>query len=170
MKKSILLYLLIFSVLTNLFTYMYFTKKNKSETESETVVLNDSLSFYKNDYNNLYNNYLDLYPFTLQGNDKAQDYFENPKTGKYFPYDKLNPFVISKLIEFNDLPEGNPYTGQIKMGEQKFIINKALLLNHRWIIANYSNGELWGDVLLKYFINEDETVTFELMQSWLYSK
>jgi hypothetical protein len=44
------------------------------------------------------------------------------------------------------------------------------LLNHRWIIANYSNGELWGEVLLKYFINEDQTVSFEVMNSYLYSK
>jgi hypothetical protein len=55
------------------------------------------------------------------------------------------------------------------MGEQKFIINKIKILNHRWIIADYSNGSLWGEVLLKYFINEDQTISFEIMNSYLYS-
>jgi len=54
------------------------------------------------------------------------------------------------------------------MGEQKYIINKVKLLNHRWIIANYSNGKLWGEVVLKYFINDDQTVSFEIMNSYLY--
>jgi hypothetical protein len=63
----------------------------------------------------------------------------------------------------------NKYIDQPKMGEQKFIINKIKILNHRWIIADYSNGSLWGEVLLKYFINEDETISFEIMNSYLYS-
>ncbi|MEO0044902.1 MAG: hypothetical protein RL705_93, partial [Bacteroidota bacterium] len=62
----------------------------------------------------------------------------------------------------------NKYIDQVTMGEQKFIINKVKLLNHRWIIANYSNGKLWGEVMLKYFINDDQTVSFEIMNSYLY--
>lgn len=54
------------------------------------------------------------------------------------------------------------------MGDQKFIINKVKLLNHRWIVADYSNGKLWGEVLLKYFIEDDQTVSFEVMNSYLY--
>jgi hypothetical protein len=54
------------------------------------------------------------------------------------------------------------------MGEQKFIITKVKLLNHRWIIANYSNGKLWGEVMLKYFVEEDQTISFEIMNSYLY--
>jgi hypothetical protein len=72
-------------------------------------------------------------------------------------------------LAFNDDPAGNKYIDQPKMGEQKFIINKIKILNHRWIIADYSNGSLWGEVLLKYFINEDETISFEIMNSYLYS-
>jgi hypothetical protein len=60
--------------------------------------------------------------------------------------------VTQALLAFNDAPEGNKYTDQAKIGNQKFIINKVKLLNHRWIIANYSNGQLWGEVLLKYFL------------------
>jgi hypothetical protein len=44
------------------------------------------------------------------------------------------------------------------------------ILNHRWIIADYSDGEIWGEVLLKYFVNEDESISFEVNQSLLYQK
>ena len=56
------------------------------------------------------------------------------------------------------------------MGEQKFIINKVKILNHRWIIADFSDGEYWGEVLIKYFVNEDETISFETFESLLYQK
>ncbi|PTT04360.1 hypothetical protein DBR27_09520, partial [Flavobacterium sp. HMWF030] len=63
-----------------------------------------------------------------------------------------------------------PYTGQDKIDGKKFIINKVKLLNHRWIIADYSNGDLWGEVLLKYFVDNDDNITFEVNQTWLYQK
>jgi hypothetical protein len=44
------------------------------------------------------------------------------------------------------------------------------ILNHRWIIADFSDGEYWGEALIKYFINEDETVSFETFQSLIYQK
>jgi hypothetical protein len=38
------------------------------------------------------------------------------------------------------LIKGNPYVGQ-DQGANKFIINKVKVLNHRWIIADFSDGE-----------------------------
>ena len=70
----------------------------------------------------------------------------------------------------NNNPNGNPYTGQKKLGSNNFVINKIKVINHRWIIADFSDGENYGEVLLKYFINEDETVSFEVIQSLLYQK
>ena len=104
----------------------------------------------------------------MEKNEKAQDYFDNDKVKKSIHFEKLIPYVTEKLMEYNDDPKGNIYTGQDKISEQKFIINKAKVLNHRWIIANYSNGTLWGEVMLKYFINDDQTVSFEIMNSYLY--
>jgi hypothetical protein len=37
--------------------------------------------------------------------------------------------------------QGNPYVGQDKIGENKFIINSKNL-NHRWIIADFSDGDI----------------------------
>jgi hypothetical protein len=59
----------------------------------------------------------------------------------------LIPYV-EKLLDFNSNPKGNPYVGQDKIGENKFIINKVKILNHRWIIADFSDGNIWGEVFL----------------------
>ena len=166
MKKSLFLYLFIIAVLFNVFTYMYYSKAlnfEQSTLQAKTTKYKDSLSSANE-------RLADASYFTLENNQNAQDYFDNPDPDKFIPYEKLIPYVKEKLIEFNDNPKGNPYTGQDQIGVQKFIINKAKILNHRWIIADYNDGEYWGEVLLKYFINEDESVSFEVIQSVLYAK
>ena len=102
--------------------------------------------------------------FSIKSNNNAQDYL--------YPndYTKISIKVSETLIDFNDNPEGNPYTGFDKLGEQKFIINKIKVLNHRWVVADFSDGNLWGDVLIQYFIEEDGLITFKVIQSFLYPK
>jgi hypothetical protein len=108
--------------------------------------------------------------FSLENNDNAQNYFDNSSSKTFIAYEKLIPYVTEKLLDYNDNPEGNPYTGQDKLGAQKFVINKIKILNHRWIIADFNDGEYWGEALIKYFVNEDETISFETFQTVLYQK
>ncbi len=160
MRKSLFLYLFIIAALMNVFTYKYFAVKNATEmqlTTDSNIRLKDSVTLLKNDL-------LDVNVFSLEHNDRAQNYL-NQNDLKLFQ-DK----VKQSLLAYNDDPEGNKYTDQPKMGEQKYIINSIKLLNHRWIIANYSNGQIWGEVLIKYFINEDQTVSFQTMDTYLYPK
>lgn len=166
MKKSLFLYLLILSVLMNVFTYMYYSKRAAFE-ESQFKITNTK---FKDSINSITAKLADAAYFSLENNENAQNYFDNANSKKFIPYEKLIPYVKEKLMDFNENPKGNPYTGQDKIGEQKFIINKIKILNHRWIIADYSDGVYWGEVLIKYFINEDETVSFETFQSLLYQK
>ena len=159
MKKSLFLYLFIIALLMNIFTYKYFTTKTESElnTMSKSVKkVNDSITMLKakvddSDY------------FSLENNDRAQNYLNQNNLPAF--EDK----VKQSLLAFNDDAAGNKYVDQPKMGEQKFIINRIKILNHRWIIADYSNGSLWGEVLIKYFVNEDGTISFETMDSYLYT-
>ncbi|TDD98777.1 hypothetical protein [Flavobacterium cellulosilyticum] len=166
MKKSFLLYLFILVLLLNVFTYMYLSKeldfeqkkfanlekRMKENLEKNTALLADA-------------NY-----FSLAKNENAQNYFNPDNATKTIQVEKLIPFVTEKLLDLNSNPKGNPFVGQDQIGANKFIINKVRILNHRWIIADFSDGEYWGEVLLKYFINEDETVSFETIQSLLYQK
>lgn len=167
MKKSLMLYLFILAILMNVFTYMFYSKEVKFEKErydKTTKKLRDSINLVSNKL-------AESGYFSLEYNENAQNYFDNSATGgRIIQYEKLIPVVTEKLLDLNSNPNGNPYTGQDKIGDKKFIINKVKVLNHRWIIADYSNGELWGEVLLKYFVNKDETIDFELNQTLLYQK
>ncbi|HSN47956.1 MAG TPA: hypothetical protein VLR29_04275 [Flavobacterium sp.] len=166
MKKSLLLYLFILTILLNVFTYMFYSKKadfEQNKYKKTTTKLNDSL-------NSITNKLSDANYFSLEKNEKAQNYFDSENSEKTIPYEKLIPFVTEKLLDFNANSKGNLYVGQDKIGANKFIINKVKILNHRWIIADYSDGEYWGEVLLKYFINEDGSVSFETIQSFIYQK
>ena len=166
MKKSLFLYLFIIAALMNVFTYKYFASKENSEqkpiTESDTQsskALSDSIV-------SLTDKLYDANTFSLENNDRAQNYlYESYKVNDVPAFAEK---VKQALFSYNDSPEGNKYTDQVKMGEQKFIINKVKLLNHRWIIADYSNGQLWGEVLLKYFVEENGSISFEIMNSYLY--
>jgi len=168
MKKSLLLYLFILSVLMNVFTYAYFTRKNAAESGAPTSAA--EMKKIKDSLNVMYNDVIDARYFSLDANQNAQNYIVDNNLDKIIPYDKFQTEVIDQLMAYNDKPDGNPYTGQPKLGDNKFIINKAKLLNHRWIIADYSDGKYWGDVLIKYFINPDKTVSFETMQTFLYTE
>ncbi|MFC6877163.1 hypothetical protein [Flavobacterium myungsuense] len=166
MKKSFFLYLLILAVLMNIFTYMYYSKKATSE-ETRFKVSNAKL---RDSLNTVTSKLNDANYFSLENNENAQNYFDNANAEKFIAYEKLIPFVKEKLMDANENPAGNPYIGMDKIGEQKFIINKVKILNHRWIIADYSDGDYWGEALIKYFINDDETVSFENFQTLLYQK
>jgi hypothetical protein len=166
MKKSLLLYLFILVILMNVFTYMYFSKQltfEQDHSNKTELRLKDSLvSMTKKLDDGSY--------FSLAKNENAQNYFNPDNATKTINIEKLIPVVTEKLMDLNSNPKGNPFIGQDQIGANKFIINKVRILNHRWIIADFSDGEYWGEVLLKYFINEDESVSFETIQSFIYQK
>lgn len=164
MKKSLFLYLFILVLLFNVFTYMYFSKQLAFEKDrfDKMEVKN------KNKLEAINSKLLETNYFTLENNENAQNYFNPDNATKTIQIEKLIPVVTESLLDLNSNPKGNPYTGQDQIGTNKFIINKVKIINHRWIIADYSDGEYWGEVLLKYFINDDETVSFETIQSLLY--
>lgn len=166
MKKSFTLYAFILLVLINVFTYMFLSKEVEFEQnryEKTTKKLKDSLNSITTKLNDA--NY-----FSLEKNENAQNYFDLAIANKTIAYEKLIPVLKEKLMDFNANPKGNPYVGQDQIGTNKFVINKVKVLNHRWIIADYSDGKMWGEVLLKYFVNEDESISFEVMQSLLYAQ
>ena len=160
MKKQLYLYLFILSALINVFTYMYFSKKATSDQtrmEHSSKIKKDSITL-------LTNKLYDANSFSLENNDNAIGYFQN------YDVQKLIPMVQEALMSYNDNHTGNKFVDQPMMGSQKFIITKIKLLNHRWIIADYSNGELWGQVLLKYFVEDEKTVTFQTVDTYLFPK
>ena len=166
MKQSLFLYLTILAVLASIFTYMFLSKQvtfEQTRYEKTTKKLRDSLRLVSLQL-------ADADYFSLKRNENAQNYFDSGSSEKIIQYEKLIPYVTEKLLDFNSNPKGNTYTGQDQIGANKFIINKVRILNHRWIIADFSDGEIWGEVLLKYFVNADDSISFEVNQSLLYQK
>lgn len=166
MKKSLLLYLFILVLLFNVFTYMYYSKELAFQ-QNQYVKIEKK---WKNSQNSNANKLAEANYFSLEKNENAQNYFNPENAAKTIQIEKLIPFVTEKLMDLNANPKGNPYIGQDQIGANKFIINKVKILNHRWIIADFSDGDYWGEALIKYFINEDETVSFETFQSLIYQK
>jgi len=168
MKKSLLLYLFILAVLMNIFTYAYFTRKSAAETKTSGEETGE-VQKLKDSINVLHNNIADADYFSLENDQNAQNYIVNNDLDKIIPYDGYSAAVLEQLMAHNDKPEGNPYTGQVKISDNKFIINKAKVLNHRWIVADFSDGKYWGEALIKYFVNQDKTISFENIESLIYT-
>lgn len=166
MKKSLFLYLFVIAIVFNVFTYMYYSKQldfEKTQGQTYTKKTRDSLLVLTNKLD-------DADYFSLEKNQNAMDYFYDPISGNSVDILKAMPAIKDKLKDFNSAPGGNPYTGFEPLNGKKFIINKVRLLNHRWIIADFNNGEIWGETIIKYFINDDGTVSFENAESLIYAK
>lgn len=160
MKRNLFLYLFILTSLLTLFVYSYYSKKLQFESERvenfKTKLADTTLYFN--------NRLVDANYFTLRGNDNAQNHLEN------YSIEKLIAKIENEIMEKNDDPNGNPLVEYGILNDKKFIINKIQVINHRWIIADFSNGDLWGEVLLQYFIEDDESITFNIIKSTLYTK
>ncbi|MFN3755915.1 MAG: hypothetical protein ACK4RM_03065 [Flavobacterium sp.] len=158
MKKSLTLYVLIVAVLFGVFTYSYLSKQLSHQKE----VAEKKISSYKDSLAEIKNKMVDVNHFSLEQNDLAQNYLEK------YNLKALEEKIKESLLNYNDVPEGNPYAGFEKINSNKFIINNFKILNHRWIIAETSNTQIWGEVLIQYFVEEDESITFEVLKALLY--
>lgn len=99
--------------------------------------------------------------FSLETNELSQQYFEDLKI--------LNPsqIVINALMETN-IKEKNPYIKSESNG--RFLINKIRILNEKWVICEFSDGELWGDLLLEYHIDGNQKATFKTLDEVIHPK
>ncbi|WP_454975314.1 hypothetical protein [Capnocytophaga bilenii] len=89
--------------------------------------------------------------FSLESNELSQLFFEELKIN--------NPaqIVTNALMESN-LQEKNPY---IKAEtNEKFLINKIRILNEKWVICEFTDGKIWGDLLLQYHIDGNQNPVF----------
>ena len=82
-------------------------------------------------------------------------------------FTNMADFVKESVYEYNLQKKANtliPYDGM----EGTFLINKVSVLNHKWIILDFSNGRYWGEVFLKYFVEDSGAIRFEIVESFLY--
>ncbi|MDX1768689.1 hydrolase [Arenibacter troitsensis] len=162
MKHKIYLYLFIFVALIALYQFvstnnMVTAKNTKIESQEE------KLSQLEDSIQKLHLKVLDNQYFSLENNDDALAY-----------YDHLNlkdpsRYISDKLLETNESKGDNPLVPYEGM-ENDFKINKIKILNHKWILADFSDGKYWGEVLIKYELKDDLGVDFSLMDHLLYTR
>jgi len=106
---------------------------------------------------------LDMQYFSLKNNDDALAYFEH--------LDLQDPagYVADKLLETNAQKGDNPLVPYEGM-QSDFKINKIKVLNHKWILTDFSDGKYWGELLIKYELKDDLGVDFTLIDHLLYTR
>lgn len=158
--KKLFLYLFVFAVLINVFTYMYFTKQMKFQaekhqkketksTEKQTVI--DSLEV----------KIFEMGHYTLGGNYSAQDYVE-----RYFEGHTIEK-VRDSILDMNHVKGGNQLAGY-DFPDDPIIISRLEFMNHRWILADFDNSKLGGQLLIRYYLNNDGTFELETVDRALY--
>ena len=104
---------------------------------------------------------LEALNFSLETNELAQQYFEDLKI------DNPSQIVMNALMEMN-VKDDNPYIKSESNG--KFLFNKIRILNEKWVICEFTDGELWGDLLLEYHIDGNQNVTFKALDEVIHPK
>lgn len=162
MKSRIFIYLFVFTALISLYLYvsgsaMLENKDLKIESqEAEVNLLQDSIQ-------KLQLQVFDMQYFSLQNNDDALAYYDH--LGIADP----TRYISDKLLETNEQKGDNPLVPYEGM-ENDFKINKIKILNHQWIITDFSDGKYWGELLLKYTLNDDMSVDFTVIDHLLYTR
>ena len=130
-------------------------QRRLEKKQSQLKALKDSLKVEKRRFfENVY--------FSLDTNEEALVYFEDLD----FPVTSAR--IKDALYDTNLLGEEESLVPYAQMGG-KFLINKIKVLNHKWAIADFSDGTFWGELLIKYQVAADGTLTFTLVEHFLYA-
>jgi hypothetical protein len=105
----------------------------------------------------------DLQYFALENNDDALTYYD------HLSLDDPARYIADKLLETNERKGDNPLIPYEGM-ESDFKINKIKVLNHRWIIADFSDGKYWGELFIRYELKDDLSVDFTMVEHLLYTR
>ena len=162
MKSKIFLYLFIFASLICLYLFVSSGKMAAANATSieklktEIVGLKDSLQQSEL-------RVLEMQYFSLENNDDALAYYE------HLNLDNPARYIADKLLETNESKGDNPLVPYAGM-QNSFKINKIKVLNHKWVLTDFSDGKYWGELLIKYELKDDLGVDFTLVDHLLYTK
>jgi len=133
--------------------------------EKRILKLESADASFKDSIATLTNENFELSRFSLEFNDDAMSYFED----QGYRISDLVPFVKDELYKLN-VYEGDdhPLVPYASMTGNKMMINSIRLLNHRWIIADFSDGKYWGEMLVGYEILDKKELKFKLLDYLLY--
>ena len=166
MKNKILMYLFIFSVLLLIFQYVN-SKNIIDKYEEDIVKIKNKVLEKEKTIKALEDQNFELSYFSIDRNEDALSYFE----AQGYDTEQLIPAIIEGLYNMNDYEgEDHPIVPYVSMTDSKLVINKVRILNHKWIIANFTDGEFWGEIFVTYTIDENNDLKYKLAEYFLYPK
>jgi len=167
MKKQLFLYLFLLTALLLLFIFVN-TKKDMKAYEDRIEKIENRLEEKENAYQdtiaNLRVEAIELGDFSLIEDAYAIEYLYN----EGIDFKELIPHIEDQLIDLNFEKEGNPLVPYAAMNGGRIMINSMKMLNHRWIIADFTDGKYWGQILIRCTYNEDKTISFNTKDSFWY--
>ena len=162
MKSRIYMYLFFFSLLLLLF--MYVNQSTIFDRQVTTIeVFEEKNNILKDSIAQLNQVLSEATYFDLLTNDAARTYFE--QLGME-PEQVANQ-VKERIYEYNLQKGGNPLVpfGKTR-GEWR--VNRVKFLNHRWLIADCSDGRAWGEIWIEYFFDQNADLDLTTRAQVLY--
>ena len=135
MKLKIFIYLFVFTALILVFQLVNSSKLVNYQVEmiQEKIARIDML---KQQLDKSEQAYADDVYFSLDRNEEAMAYFED------LSIEDLITRIKDKVYDSNAVKGDNPLVPFTGTGG-KFLINKVKILNHKWLIADFSDGTYW---------------------------
>lgn len=164
MKNKIFMYLFLFTVLLVVFQYANSKsildkyEKDINKYKAKNIELNTKISELEAKNEELNN-------FTIEHNEPAIDYFEdqNIDTGI------LLPKLRDELLEMNFYKgDDHPIVPYASMTDSKIIINAIKIVNHKWLLANFTDGKHWGEIFVNYSVDKNGKLSYKLTDYFLY--
>ena len=158
MRNKIIQYLLIFISLIAL--YLFVSDMNKSEAFAASQErMSKRVDTLKDSIAQLVVEHTDNAYFSLAVNRDAQQAHPD------FSPEELQNIIEDYILLSNDNPKGNPLFSSLG---PDWIINKIHVVNHQWILADFTNGTQWGDALFLYQVKANSKPRLRLLNHVMY--
>lgn len=162
MKQRIYLYLFVFTALIALYLFVSYSNIIKADQKKINTLENQVVQF-KDSLQQEQLRVLNLQYFSLENNDDALAYYD------HLNLEDPSRYIADRLLETNESAGDNPLVPYAGM-QNNFKINKIKVLNHKWILADFSDGKFWGELLLHYELKDDLSVDFRVLDHLLYTR
>lgn len=165
MKGKIYLYLFVFTLLLVIFQFV--NSKNVLDTYEKRIKSDEvKIEKYKDSIMKMADKNLELMHFNIDFNEDAQSYFER----QGYDSEQLIKIIEDQLISTNVYEgEDHPIIPYASMTDNKIMINTIKLINHKWIVADFTDGKHWGELFLTYELSKDKNLDFKLVEYTMYA-
>ncbi len=162
MRSKIFLYLFIFTLMFTIFIYV--NDKKILDSQNATIEsLEEKLEESQLQNQGLTQSNMEHSYFSLENNEQAISYFEEQGIDPETIENTLKEAIISRN-QANEDNELVPFAGMNGIMR----INKMKILNHKWILADFTDGTYWGELFITYEIDEDNNLNLNTEKSFLY--